>query len=510
MEPTAGELAAITSIGAAMDWAGVPGSEYPGNAFLAVIGANGSEAPRLLGSMPEAEVSDHIDNVKDGQGTAASAIQRRGLVLAWNAAALACGAKATKAAASDAQVQATVAAAAAALAAQAPAAPGASPAAAASPGGVPTAGEFELVINQAMKGTIAALPKPELTAHFAKYKAVFGRNPLPNQECTPVQLGGLKCMLDGGGAPYLDFGVWGPNQHRLLRRMRFNGLRIGPNGTMQTVELLGPGDLASWQASYELAITGLLGFDAVDLGNLLVYSKKIARFHDLYGEACWAIIYQADVRARLEEMERVRREMEEAKAAGEGRPSGVATPFEPNRPWNAVWAAMADKRDSFWKEEVEQPSLLVLAKIHSLADHVEGDAPVPGRALSAGAASPPPQATGKRPRAAAPPPRQVAPRPAKQHQVAGGLHEVNRRGAKLCPGWQDGSCTETVRGVVCARDSSRVHQCAKCLDPKHGAAHPRECTAVPREPASFGAKGGGRGRGGGGGRGRGGGRRGSY
>ena len=136
-----------------------------------------------------------------------------------------------------------------------------------------------------------------------------------------------------------------------------------------------------------------------------------------------------------------------------------------------------------------------------LADHVEGDAPVAGRAaLDPGAAPPPPQATGKWARGATPSLRQVAPRPAKQHQVAGGLHEVNRRGMKLCTGWQDGSCKETVRGVVCARDSSRVHQCAKCLDPKHGAAHPTQCAAVPREPASFGAKGGGRGRGRGGGR----------
>ena len=45
---------------------------------------------------------------------------------------------------------------------------------------------------------------------------------------------------------------------------------------------------------------------AVDLGVLEAYSQLIQRFQKLYGAVVWINLYQADVRARLERLPKLR------------------------------------------------------------------------------------------------------------------------------------------------------------------------------------------------------------
>ncbi|CAK0821560.1 unnamed protein product, partial [Prorocentrum cordatum] len=483
------ELMAINTINDAGRWSGA--ASAPFDAFLKKLGADGTEHVRLLGTMTDESVAFYLNEAsQEGDNVIIPPIQVKAIQLAHRATQLACGLvkpmKEQQQAADQARQQqqaaaerglsdALAVAQAAATAAQAAQAAASSHATApqAKPGGA----EFETVINQTWKGSIQPLGPEEVKDHFANYRAVFGdKDPPAGEECNPIQLGGLKSILAGSGAPYLDFGVWGPNHHRLLRRIRFSGARFGAGGVLETVELLGPANLHSWEESYRLVITGMVGFKAVDLGNLLNYGKKIKEFFDLYGQECWALIYQADVRARLEEMERLRRTQEEKYARVTARGEPNTTKYDPDRPWNSVWAAMVD-HDKFWSKEIERPCQLYLSRISPMHSFVDGDAPVGGTP----GASVAPRGGGGEARQAKRPAgqargsegRKVKPRFDKSHRVVEGCFTHNRRDIRLCADFQKGQCTQVGPGGRCARDPRAAHQCAKCLDQRHGAFHPK-------------------------------------
>ena len=205
----------------------------------------------------------------------------------------------------------------------------------------------------------------------------------------------------------------------------------------------------------------------------------------------WIIIYQADVRARLEHVERMRRKG--MKLHGAGAATGERV-FDVNRPWDwSFHEVLAD--GAFWKRELEEPALLVLSHAGALASMVDGDA------LTAG---------GSKPAAAAPHPHAGAPHAAgrsaakvpaqkrfREHQVdANGRLSHNRKGSRLCTAFQSGQCSTS--GFVCHDGST--HQCNKCLAPGHGG---DSCTqpaakAPVLHARSSGAKGGGKGGGKGG------------
>ena len=57
---------------------------------------------------------------------------------------------------------------------------------------------------------------------------------------------------------------------------------------------------------------------------------------------------------------------------------------------------------------------------------------------------------------------------AKMHEVDGNTFKTNRKGKKLCEGFNRGDCVHNPRSIVCPRDSDTAHQCSRCLDSTHG------------------------------------------
>eukprot|EP00971_Amphidinium_carterae_P200166 3972417-Amphidinium_carterae.1 len=51
----------------------------------------------------------------------------------------------------------------------------------------------------------------------------------------------------------------------------------------------------------------------------------------------WLLIYQSDVRARREHLERIRRRIQVAYEMG-----GAPKDYHPERPWNAAWRALVE------------------------------------------------------------------------------------------------------------------------------------------------------------------------
>jgi hypothetical protein len=336
-------------------------------------------------------------------------------------------------------------------------------------------------IDQLYDEEVPALEETQLQVYYATYRSKMGGDPTPDEDLTAEQLASLEHLLKTNRVPYCDFAIWGPFGMRIRRKAKFSGLVIGSDSRLSRVELMGPGSFPEWKKSFRVLRTGLIMLDQVDPSTLDGYHNLIEKYATRYGPDAWAVVYQADVRMRLEAMERWRRTgvREEAEA----KKAGGVHPYSPDRPWNWVFIkATADVQ--FWHDEVEQPSILVAAKANTVSEFVE-DAP--------------PRAHGK----SKAPPGTGAERPAKemkQHLVGSdGKLYANRRGTRLCASFQTGECSDTRAGpgAVCAKDSRHVHQCNVCLSPQHGG---NACSSAPaRSP-----KGSGKGKGGQQGKGKGG------
>ena len=361
------------------------------------------------------------------------------------------------------------------------------------------------VLDQKLGEDITYLPDPEIQACNARYYLVMDEMPPKEVAVTTEQLAGLRHVLDTCRPPYADFAVFGPHGVRSAKRAKMAGQAIDSAGNFHMIEMYGPNCIASWQGCYDVLTTALIMLKKVRRKNLRRYRVLITKYAMTYGFTVWHLLYQADVRMRQEHMPRLRIQALEdnARELAANRPAL----FDIDSIWNHVWEmALADEQ--FWKWELEHPAMMVLARVQGLSSLVAGDAavgalPAPlaiagvpatvelppssvGRAAQPGAYQPPP--------AARDPPSQKRKVKKNQHNVsATGSMTTNRGGAPLCSGFQDGSCTWTVAGNRCGYDSSKMHQCARCLHPKHGAHSPAECTAPPA--SAKGGKGRGKGKG---------------
>ena len=79
------------------------------------------------------------------------------------------------------------------------------------------------VVLQGSEESVPKLSSTELSRNWDSFRAVYGRDPRPEEECTRDQLTGVDVLLKRDEVPHVDFGVWGPNHHRLLKKLRTTG-----------------------------------------------------------------------------------------------------------------------------------------------------------------------------------------------------------------------------------------------------------------------------------------------
>ena len=270
--------------------------------------------------------------------------------------------------------------------------------------------------------------------------------------------------------------MFGPHGYRIRRKLKLSGLTLQADGSLLRQEQLGPPSFQEWSRCYRVLRTALIELDEVCPANLDAYHDHMARYASRYGSSVWLLQYQADVRARLEHAERLRRAEHSKFEMG-----GAHRDYRPEKPWNCVWRLLTDDL-RFWKKELEEPALLVLARSSSLASVVDGDALT--AASAANSNNSPDVHPGVQPKRQTRPPKSSPPKPPKQHIMGSdGLLTANRKGIPLCEGFQQGTCCEIAPGtmMICAKNKDRVHQCAKCLKPGHGA---HNCASPPaKEPS---------------------------
>jgi hypothetical protein len=101
----------------------------------------------------------------------------------------------------------------------------------------------------------------------------------------------------------------------MVKKMTFMAMVMGADGKMKKTELRGPPDYDSWWSSWRVLRTALILFDAVSPEVLDNYAELIRKFSKAYNEETWFILYQADVRMRQEQFERIIRKLERGRAA---------------------------------------------------------------------------------------------------------------------------------------------------------------------------------------------------
>ena len=238
------------------------------------------------------------------------------------------------------------------------------------------------------------------------------------------------------------------------------------------LELFGPPTYQIWKDSYEIWVTLCRFNKTMCLDTLIGYSGILEDFHRTYGPACWALIYQVDVRTRLEYTVTLKREAEEEKADWLKR--GLVHEYNEDQSWEYVFDYLiSDRAKEYWRTEVKDKCLLIKADVAKVEDYIEDDARIaklPATTLPAimDQAPPPP----KRPRRLAiedasnewdmnaPVPPPIAP------------VLMNKKGQLICSDFQKGLCTGTDGMSRCLKDGKSLHICAVCFDNRHGAHHP--------------------------------------
>jgi len=483
VEPTNDELLDMVTLGKACDWAELPhreaspGSDVappsPRGSLLSLLGAKESMHPRVIGGIQPDEFKDYVKEWKVG-GVTPSPVLRSCAGLLGTACRLACGVQKRRAdivtEAHDYKEKQLKELELQTLLAQAQG-PGS---AAHHPAGSKRI-KLATIVDQQNDAEADELSEMDVAAAYQRYRTSQGADPRPEEDLTKDQLAGLSCLYKSGSPPYVDLAVWGPYGRRLQKRLKMTGLIMGANGKLEQQQLYGPPNVDEWVAGWTVFKTGSIMLGHMTPATCDHWSKMVLNYAKMYGPSVWPLIYQSEVRARLEHMDRVRRigALEADEAVAQGKTHG----YDAKCPWD--WALRKTADDVlWWRRELEDVAMLVKVEISSLRESLGVDAMVCGSSSS--------QVTSRTslPPPALPPPARDHP-PAKRQRIANvnkhhstdteGNLVSNRRGTPLCQGFQTGACPYNRGTVRCPKNRDQAHQCARCLAPAHGSKWPRDC-----------------------------------
>ena len=498
MDPTREELDSMVNIDNAADWAELPhrpieseAPDSPRGSFFSHLGATPTTRIRTVAAIPEQEFQATVE-AWQFKGAKPNTILRASAGLVGMACRMAAGIQPTHAQALVTQSLAEQAAQLqwrATIAQQAMAAPPQ----AQRPSGNSVKIKLATVVDQANDNEVEAMEGAQIKAAYATYASKQGDVPPPQEDLTTEQLTGLRALFSSSGPPYVDLAIWGPYGRRIQKKLRMKGLVLQASGRLATSELYGPPNFEEWMAGWNVFKTGCIMLGEISPAVCDLWSSMIRTYAVRYGQELWPLVYQADVRARLEHLPRVKRmgmlAQEQALAAN------GTHPFDPMHPWEWTFREAANDA-KYWRTELEENALIVKTGAAAVDHNIGDDAPVEGNRRKAHKRDRSPVATS------AEPPRRQPTYPAERvHRVnAEGLPTHNRRGMALCEEYQTGKCTKTKGGYVCGHDKYKVHQCGRCLAQGHGREHPHECrntiASVPSTKGGKGGKGGKNGKGG--------------
>ena len=353
------------------------------------------------------------------------------------------------------------------------------------PGGTVTAKKVKLssLVDSTAEAELIPLDPRVLRDMYAAYEESRGAPPSPDVEPSADQLAALHQLLASGAAPYVCFSLFGPYGRRLLRKLTFiEHCYVPASGSWRRQELAGPPDYEAWLRCWLVFECAMLLLRQVKAERLRMYADLIRGFHLQYGPACWPIIYQADVRMRSEQFDRIRRGAEIAAHRRDPR-DFVYAAYDQALPWDGVFAIAVTSTD-YWDKEVEKKAMLFLTRVRSQGnllsdgtaqDFLPGPPTHPG--APGGSAAPKKKKNGGGSGPGRVPPRPApapAPRPAKKAKTGGAPSAPH----DVCRNWNSGGRQDSC-------PNGRRRACLIC-------GGPHRATACDRRPGSGGGGGGGK------------------
>ena len=217
----------------------------------------------------------------------------------------------------------------------------------------------------------------------------------------------------------------------------------------------------------------MLLLDASPVEPLDLYGEHIRTFTETYGPQVWFLVYQADVRMRSEEFERLLRRTRLTDAASRAAGGPGLAGFDTARPWGYIFqqAVHSDNAHTtaFWAREIKDKALLYQCRLKGETE-LTSDGTVASRAHSVH--TPPRGQEGKgrkRPLSHTPREGKGSATTGKRRSLPGG-----KGGVDACWNYNSGRCPGP-----CPK--GRPHVCAHC-----GRAHPiTRCFAAPAEDKSW-------------------------
>ena len=336
---------------------------------------------------------------------------------------------------------------------------GAQPQVGAAAGGTRTV-KMSSIIDQAMDAPIAPLDGPTVRRMYSDYETRQGAEPGPDVEPSSDQLSALHQLLGADAVPYADFAVWGPHGIRMLKKLAFSALVLGHDGNFTRVELKGPGSFDVWWQCWRVYRTAMLLLEACPVEHLDNYAEHIRKASLRYGQSCWFIVYQADVRMRSEHLERIRRRQEREHLAIIAQ-NGAST-YATAKPWQEAYRQSIEERQ-FWDDELREPATLYLNSVKSRPE-VAADGTAHPEIAEPGLPSGPTgslrDAPSKRPRDEKDSKASGADRGKPPQQV----HYKTSEGKDICKSFNLGSCSRKgAKRSGQASKCTRAHACFICL-----------------------------------------------
>jgi hypothetical protein len=309
------------------------------------------------------------------------------------------------------------------------------------------------LVDQTLHCKLIYLDRMVFLQALKDYKTKFGQQPMESAEPTHEQLSAVHQILGFPSVAYVDFGLFGKHGRRLLAQLAFFAFVLMPDGMWTRRQLHGPENYNAWWGCWRVYSTALVLLKACDREVLDAYAEFIRALNEDYGERCWYLVLQGDVRMRSERFERLRCNLEIEKS------TNPLVEFDELRPWNTVYSRAVVDHD-FWDKEVRRHALLVLAKIETPAEAMEDDTVQPSLSNGDGGGlmqSPKRQRTRARGNSQA-------------HSPAS---DNNRKGNRICPDYTAGACSA---GRACPM----AHQCNICWDSHSGSQHEARAKAPPK------------------------------
>ena len=231
---------------------------------------------------------------------------------------------------------------------------------------------------------------------------------------------------------------------------------MGPGGTLIEIELKGPPSFEFWSPSWKVFQCGMIAAGAAIPPVLRAYRELIKGFNSTYGEKCWPLLYQQDVRFRQEFLpELLHKETKKLEAAVLDNTWKKGVGLDADHPWNHCFGLLhTPEVESWWYKNFEKQALFISVGAKSVSSFLSGDASVCSSSNShmpsVGGDSAPDSKSGKRARIEPP-----------SNSGKAGLTKMN-----ACKGYNAGTCNGSA-GMVCPKNNHVCHKCSQCGSLKH-------------------------------------------